>query len=251
MKKRNLIYVVALVALSMSLIVACGKNDGGGAQSIPPEALAPVQFTGGKIGFYAQNTAMNYLLPNNGSSFSAASGMIDVLKFAMRTCDRAHYNGGTTSQTNCQSWLNGPSDIMIFSNAVQANSVQMVIRASPNTQCTNPYSCSSYWVSMPSFSQFILGLFGFNSFNNSNIYNPMILNMTIWPINNSKGFELRGNAPGYDLYYNSGGLLFQFIVREGKLSDLSWNYELIFNGKTAASGRMVRCASQNCGVAGY
>jgi hypothetical protein len=140
---------------------------------------------------------------------------------------------------------------MIFSNGAQASSVQMVMRAMPDTSCQNPYYCSSYWYSLPSFKQFILGLLGFPAFNNSYIYNPMVLNMTIWPINNSQGFELRGYAPGYDLYYNSGGLLFQFQVPQGKLEDLAWNFQVVFNGTVAGTGRMVRCSQPNCGVQGF
>src|SRR5690606_8883161 len=103
-----------------------------------------------------------------------------------------------------------------YMNGSQANSVQLVLRAKPFDNCQNPINnpnfCTSYWYSLPSFKQMILGLFGFNTFNNSNIYNPMVLNMTVWPINDSRGFELRGYAPGQDMYHNSGGLMFQFQV---------------------------------------
>ncbi len=249
MKFQKYVYGFLAALAAASLFAACAKNDGGGAESLPPPSVVnPATWTGGKIGFYAQNSNMDKYYQNNGSSFVPTAAYNNVLKLAMRTCDRGNSNGG---QAACSAWLNGLNDIMVFANGAQASSVQMVLRSMYDSACTNPYYCTQYWYSMPSFSQFILGLFGFNSFNNSNVYNPMILNMTIWPINNSKGFELRGNAPGYDLYYNSGGLLFQFIVMEGKLTDLAWNYQLIFNGETVATGRMDRCGLQNCGVAGY
>jgi hypothetical protein len=94
-------------------------------------------------------------------------------------------------------------------------------------------------------------MFGFNSFNTSNLYNPMVLNMTIWPVNDSKGFELRGYAPGADLVYGSGNLLFQFQVPNGKLEDLAWDFQLVFNGQVVSSGHMVRCSTANCGVQGF
>lgn len=249
-KKPQRILLIALGAVTaLSLIVACSKNDGGSADSVPTTVVDPMAWTGGQIGFYSQNSNMDkYFYNVAGATMTPASAYIKVLKTAMRTCDRGNSNGG---QAACTAWLNGLNDIMIFANSAQASTVQMVIRSMYDSSCTSAYSCTQYWYSMPSFSQFILGLFGFNSFNNSNVYNPMILNMTIWPINNSKGFELRGYAPGYDLYYNSGGLLFQFIVTEGKLTDLSWNYQLVFNGETAATGRMARCPSTNCGIARY
>ena len=79
----------------------------------------------------------------------------------------------------------------------------------------------------------------------------MVLNMTIWPINDSKGFELRGYAPGQDDYNGTGNLLFQFQVANGKLEDNSWDYRLVFNGDVAAQGRMVRCPNANCGLQGF
>ena len=171
--------------------------------------------------------------------------MRQVFKTAMRTCDRNYKDGGLA---DCDSYMRGFNDIMIFANGSQAQTVQMIVRSMPDTSCQSPYYCSNYWYSLPSFQQFILGMFGFSTYNNSNVYNPMSLTMTIWPINNSQGFELRGNAPGYDLYYNSGGLLFQFQVAQGKLEDAAWDYRLVFNGEVAASGRMVRCSTANCGM---
>ncbi len=249
MKKLTILLYFLTAGLTASLIVACGKSGGDGGATLNPTPVNPIVPYNTRLAFYAQNTQMNQMLPNNGTSYVMQTGMLNVLKYAMRTCDRGASNGGTAT---CSNLLNtGMHDIMIFADGSQASSVKMVMRAMQGNWCTNPYSCSTYWYSLPSFKQFILGMFGFNTFNNSNIYNPMVLNMSIWPINNSKGFELRGNAPGYDLYYNSGGLLFQFQVNEGKLEDVAWNYRLIFNGAVAATGRMVRCSQANCGVQGF
>ncbi len=256
MKKLSIWLYLLTAAFAASMIVACAKSgSGSGGEAIPVSPVAPnLVFGGGRVGFYAQNTNMNRLYVNNGTSYTFSSGMLNVLKYAMRTCDRGNANGGTAA---CSTWLNnGFHDIMIFADSTQATSVKMVIRAMPDTSCqiqnpSMPYFCSTYWYSLPSFQQFIAGMFGFNSFNNSNVYNPMVLTMSIWPINGSKGFELRGNAPGMDLYYNSGGLLFQFQVPEGKLEDLAWDYRLVFNGAVAASGRMVRCGQPNCNVQGF
>lgn len=240
------LFAAALVALA----VACGKSGGGGGEPAPvvPAVVPTVVPPNVRVGFFAQNSKMDQYYNNMGSSYVLQSGMYEVFKTAMRTCDRGTYNGGYAS---CQSFMSGFNDIMIYMNGSQANQVQMVVRTMPDTSCQSPYACSGYWYSLPSFEQFILGIFGFNTFNNSNIYNPMVLNMTVWPINNSQGFELRGYAPGMDLYYNSGGLLFQFQVPQGKFEDMAWNFQLVFNGKVAASGRMVRCSQPNCGVQGF
>jgi hypothetical protein len=78
----------------------------------------------------------------------------------------------------------------------------------------------------------------------------MVLDMTIWPINNSQGFELRGYPPAGAYYQGGNNLLFQFQVANGKLEDLAWDYKFIYNGEEAATGRMVRCSTPNCGVQG-
>ena len=78
----------------------------------------------------------------------------------------------------------------------------------------------------------------------------MVLDMTIWPINNSQGFELRGYAPAGAYYQGGNNLLFQFQVANGKLEYQAWDFTLAYNGEVAATGRMVRCPTQNCGVQG-
>lgn len=250
MKKLSTLYWFIAAATLAALMAACGKsNDGGGPVHDPgvPGVVPPPQVMQGvKIGFFAQNSKMDVMFNNGGSSYVLQqTGMLEILKYAMRTCDRGQYNGGMAA---CSSYMSGFNDIMIFANGAQASSVQMIIRSMPDTSCSNPYYCKNYWYSLPSFQQFLLGMVGFNTFNNCNMYNPLSLNMTVWPINNSQGFELRGYAPGNDLCYNSGGLLFQFQVAQGKFEDLAWNYQLVFNGHIAATGRMVRCATANCGL---
>lgn len=250
MKKRSTWSWVLPAAFLAVAMAACGKSGGGGSSNPAPAPVAPnlVIPAGVRVGFFAQNSKMDMLYPNGGSSYVLQSGMNNVLKLAMRTCDRGTYNGGSSA---CSSWLSGFNDIMLFADGSQASSVKMVLRSMPDSSCQSPYYCSNYWYSLPSFQQAILGLFGFNTFNNSNIYNPLVMNMTIWPINDSKGFELRGYAPGADLYYGSGNLLFQFQVPNGKLEDAGWDFQLAYNGQIAASGHMVRCQQQNCGVDGF
>lgn len=250
MKTRSTFAWLFCATALVVLAAACGKSGSGDSAPAGPAVVPTGIPSYVRVGFFAQNRKMTEQSgwSDMGSSYVIEGAMNNVLKTAMRTCDRQKYNGGTVS---CQSYMNGPQDIMIFMNGSQANQVQMVLRAAPDYSCSNPLLCSSYWYSLPSFEQMILGVFGFNTFNNSYIYNPMKLNMTVWPINDSRGFELRGYAPGQDLYYNSGGLLFQFQVAEGKFEDLAWNFRLIFNGDVVSSGRMVRCSTENCGVQGY
>jgi len=91
-----------------------------------------------------------------------------------------------------------------------------------------------------------MNLLGFSgSANNAGVFDPMVLDATIWPINNSKGFELRAMGPRMSTAWNK---LFQLQVLEGKLEDASWNYKLHFNGQLAAEGKGAICQSQYCGM---
>lgn len=250
MKKVTLFWLLGAAA-ALTLIAACGKSGGGGGGEpvvSGPQIVVP---TNVRMGFFAQNDTMTqYGWQNTGvnnveSIYNLHPGMVSVLKTAMRTCDRQKYSGGLVT---CESFLSGMNDIMIYMNGSTVNQVQMVIRS----QSVQSMTGFNYWYSLPSFEQMILGYFGFPSGSGAcKIYNPMVLTMTVWPINNSQGFELRGNAPGQDYCYNSGALLFQFQVPVGKFEDLAWDYKLIFNGAEAASGRMVRCPTANCGVQGF
>lgn len=241
------ILAVASVAIAMA---ACGKSGGGNSGPAPVPTGPGVAQTlppGTPVGFYAQNPKMDQYYINSGSTYNLQSAMNKVLKYAMGTCDRNYADYG---YAGCQSWMNGFHDIMIFANGSQASTVKMVVRAMPDTRCQSPYMCSGYWASLPSFSQFILGLFGFNTTNQSGVYNPMVLDMTIWPINNSQGFELRGYPPAGAYYQGGNNLLFQFQVPNGKLEDAAWDFTLAYNGEVAANGRMIRCTNPSCGIQG-
>jgi len=264
MKKLSTVIWVLVAASITTGMVACGKSGGGNpnyntggvgvANSYPPTAISS--------GFYAQNTKMDNQYQNNGTSYNLGQGMKDVLKYAMGVCDRNSVDAGLAG---CNAWMNNAfHDIMLFTQSTQANQVSLVIRALPDTTCTNPYYCSWYSLSLPSLSQFFLSWFGFNTFNMSGVYNPLVLTTTINPIcvdhdgvvcadqpsTFSTGFELRSYGPAGATYHQGGNLLFQFQVPVGKLEDNSWDFNLYFNSSLAGSGRMVRCSTPNCGVQG-
>lgn len=262
MKKRSVITWSILAGFSAMLMVACGSSSNNGQQEVPAVPVTALTIPPGvQFGFFAQNNKMNTVYNSGGSVYTIRSGMKTILKYAMGVCDRNASDGGLA---NCQSWMsNAFHDIMIFANGSQANTVKLVIRAMP--QICNGYNCNWYSFSLPSFNQFFLSLFGFNTFNNAGAYNPMILDMTINPIcvnangikcedqdsTYSTGFELRGYAPEGATYHMGRNLLFQLQVPVGKLEDQSWDFNLYYNAQHAASGRMVRCQQPNCGVQGY
>jgi hypothetical protein len=90
-----------------------------------------------------------------------------------------------------------------------------------------------------------LNLFGFPTGNFSGVYNPMVLDMTVWPTNADRGFEMRGYGPQGSRAWNS---LIQIIADNNKLEDPSINFRVIFNQQDAAQGRLGRCTTPNCGI---
>ena len=248
--KRLLKYTVPVsLALSALAIIACGKSGGGFNGDGTPAPVIPYTATGSKIGFVAQNTLAQEVRPDLGSFMTVGQGAKTMMKYAMGVCDRENTNMGLA---NCNSWMNGFHDIMLFADGSQTTSLKMVVRAFPDTRCTQS-GCSYYSVTLPSFGQFVRGLFGFPAGNMAGFYNPMVLDMKVWPINNSQGFELRGYGPSGASFGLGKNLLFQFQVANGKLEDASWDFKLFYNGinNLVYEGRMVRCNTQDCGVQGF
>lgn len=241
MKAWGYTLLVSAVAMSVLALTAC--NPGGGMSTtangpgiIPPSGN-PYNPTG-QIGFYAQTANFNsYNYVNNGSSLTLAGGWNNLLKEAMGVCDRNHSDGGTAA---CQSWMNGQHDIVFQIDSSQSSSVKLTVRSYP---AYNPYY--SYYYSLPSASQFFLGLLGITWYNPAGVFDPMILNATIWPVNNNQGFEIRSYGPSVSYGYNK---LLQLQVAHGKIEDSSFSFSLYWNGALAATGTMVKCQSMNCGL---
>ena len=122
-----------------------------------------------------------------------------------------------------------------------ANTMKLVIRSTPTVSYGGWYTYS-----MPDFTQAILGLFGFGTVtNNQGIFDPLVLDVTIWPVNNSQGFEVRAYGPTVSQAYNK---LFQLQVATGKMEDQSWAFKLYYNGTLAMDGTALHCLSQFCGL---
>lgn len=236
------------VLMGSTVLTACGKSggDSGGGQDAQvcngTSCSGYVLPQNWKAGAYAQSSG--FYIPgyaNNGSTFLPRGAMANVLREAMGVCDRNTYSGGIAG---CQSWVSGAHDMVIYlagQQASQAQTAKFIIRSTPGTN----YG-SWYTYSLPSFQGFVASLFGFyGDTNSAGFFDPMVLDATLWPINNSKGFELRANGPRLSQAWNK---LFQLQVSEGKLEDASWSYQLFYNGGLAAEGVGKSCQSQYCGL---
>lgn len=242
MKQLNSQLLMALAIIAGLQISSCGKSGGGNSTPVAP--VAPIAPSSKNVGFYSQTknfVVSNHL--NNNSQFTAGSAIAAVLREAMGTCDRNHSDGGLAA---CNTWARGEFDLVLWvPEGSLSNQVRVILRALPGSQL-NDFGHYSY--SFPKFSEFIgcsfLGIC-INSGNTAGIFNPMVLDGNIWPINNNQGFEVRFYGPRLSQAYNK---TFQLQVDSGKLEDGAWNYRLLYNNLEAARGTAIRCQSQHCGM---
>ncbi|PWU21639.1 MAG: hypothetical protein C5B49_02290 [Bdellovibrio sp.] len=185
------------------------------------------------------NQLVNYAYDTSGyfrQSTMSTSNYIPVLRDAMGVCDREYYNGGTAS---CSSWPNAAHIMTLSAPSATTNQVTMNFWSVPRQDDPYFYSYQS-----PSFQSLLFGFLGVPIPQNPQFYyNPMTLQMNLWPINNSQGFETRTLGPTGSVAQNQ---LFQFQVTTGHLTDGRLNYVLILNGQTVSQGSMILCQSPNC-----
>lgn len=237
---------MALSAVLMASALGCAKSsDNGGVPAVTAAAIcAPnvpctTALPPSNIGFYAESASMKSYYNTNNSILNPTSGYSTFLKEALGVCDREAYTGGLAA---CSAWIQGYHDIVFMMDNVSSNTVRVVVRAYPNNQMGGSY----YSYQLPTWSQFFLGLVGFPVAQNpAGFFNPMILTGTIYPINVSQGFEIRAYGPQVSYGYNK---LLQLQIPAGKVQDTQFNFQLAWNGQTVASGTMVRCQTQNCGL---
>jgi len=188
-------------------------------------ASSQIQFTARKM----DNNYNSYGYYQLGS-LQLQSGFRSLLKEAMGVCDRNDISGG---QAACDSWMNGTAEIAFQMDNATSSGVRLMIKATPQQNFWN------YYYSMPNIGDFLLGwATGINLANPQGFFNPMVLNSTIWPVNNSQGFEIRANGPTASWAFAK---LLQFQVATGKVEDNQFNFQLYYNGILAASGTMQKC----------
>lgn len=245
---RKLFWSAAIATALMGallLVSGCSRNQENPSSPLPnnpiPNSGNLPGLPGQRLGFYAQSTNFAQYMPywaNPTARLNSRAGWRTMLKEAMGVCDRDNSNGGLA---DCNQWINGMHDLVIQFDGTSANAVRMTVRTYP---IVNPWY--SYTYSFPTLEQFFAGLVGFpTTWNNSGVFNPMILNATVWPVNNSQGFEIRAQAPSASLSWNQ---VLQLQVANGKFEDQQFDFKLFFKAALVADGTMVRCLSQNCGL---
>ncbi|MBL7545236.1 MAG: hypothetical protein JNL11_15565 [Bdellovibrionaceae bacterium] len=154
----------------------------------------------------------------------------EFIRKAMQTCDQANSSGGIYS---CDSWIAGQFQMNLQVVSTQSTNVRVTFAAYPQTN-------SYYWYgySLPSAKDFFYGMFGFPVYQASYVVkNPLPLDMVVSVVNDSKGFEARAYG---DVATQANRSLIQLQVLEGKLEQSAFNYQLAFEGKVFATGRLQR-----------
>lgn len=250
--KKHLLYLFTFSMLSgIGMLTACGGGSGPSvANPVATQNTTCVYINGvcttqnayqtsyanTNIGFSAQTSNLSgYGIPTVGN-LQIQSGFKTMLKEAMGVCDTGYSSGGLAG---CDAWYNGQHEISFQLNSSTSSGVRMMIRSMPQY---NAYY--NYYYNLPSATDFFLGMLGFPVIGSyQGFFNPMILNGTIWPINNNAGFEIRANGPTVSMAWNK---LLQLQVVNGKVEDGSFSFKLYYNGYLAATGTMARCQALTC-----
>jgi hypothetical protein len=255
MKKHIQYFTFTTLLLTAAAITACNKSDSG-SNAVPVATTAtqtcinglcyynygtPTQTTTtSSLSFTAQtsNAANGSMQPIG--SLTIQPGMQTMLYEAMGVCDIAASTGGSSSgMAACSAWVAGTHEISIQLPNGTSPYTRLMVRSYPQV--------NNYWnysVSLPSLSQFLLGMVGIPTVQSTRgQFDPMILAATNWPTNNNQGFELRANGPTNSWASNK---LLQLIVTNGSTDAASFNFNLYYNAQLAASGTMARCQSYNC-----
>ena len=246
------------MVLMSALFVGCDKSNNDSVVQNPTCAVGQYYSNGGcynqtgyvspsvntfPIGFYADNYS-GYSRIN----VVNAAKMKEFFKFGMGVCDRAANNYG---QSSCDYYLSGRMAIVIqlpTGAAASANTLLATIIVAPKI---NPYV--NYQAQLPSGWGILSAALGYATgiylpdpkYYTGGTRNPLQLQMNVSSINNSAGFEARGNGD-YSTGYNTTVLGIQ--VPQGKVENSSFNFNFTIQGATAAQGVMSRCSTPNCGL---
>lgn len=189
---------------------------------------------------YANSNEAGYLGDNFAwRNMTITDGVIfkSFLKKAQGLCDQAHSSGGIYS---CDTWVNSYFRVVYQASSNAQSQSRIMFMTYPQNMNNGLW----YGYQLPSWDQFFMGFLGFPVPQaHGATRNPIALDMTTSLINNSQGFESRAYGAQDTLANKS---LIQFMVRQGKVLDATVDFEIFFEGKTFASGKLYRCSHSDC-----
>lgn len=243
--------ILGLSTLSVSLmLVSCGENKSANTTVNNPNAInngCPTgtyysngfcynqngqQWNGNPGGYQnGYTSSLNFISDNHtrrNATISNAAIYKEFLKKATGMCDQADISGGIYS---CDTLAAGDFQLNLQVASAQSTSLRATISVYPRT---NGYAWYGY--SLPSAQDFFFGLFGFPVYYQATVVkNPLPLEMVVSVINDSKGFEARSYG---DMQTAANRSLIQIQVFNGKLEQAAFDYQIAFEGKVFATGRL-------------
>ena len=219
------LFLLGLAVFSSMMIVACDKGSSG--SSTPVNQCAYYNNNGqcvdnngnvinpgnnyGPISFWDYNYYAGQGWGQGNLQITDSSVFREFLKSGMGVCDRGSlFNYGTA---NCDNWTsNSYITLNIAANSTTSSTANVTIKVQHNTGIFQGAFTGGVMTPIP-------------------YLNPLTIpNGAVSVVNNSQGFEIRKT-----LYLG----LVQLIVRQGKLNDTSFTYELAFGNKNTGNASKV------------
>jgi hypothetical protein len=173
--------------------------------------------------------------------------MKKLLKEGMGICDRA---SGAKGVYNCDAYISGYVDVIAqFPADGSTNSALVTIIAQPHASYyyqSQSQGSTTQWGLIGAAIGYVTGIPLPNlSYYQGAYRNPLQIQMTMSPTNNSQGFELRGYG---DAWTGLNRTIVSIKVLNGNSQSNQAQFSLLVGGQQAAQGTMVRCKTNNCGL---
>lgn len=261
---KNLLLITSLFA-SLFFIVNCSPNKSstgnvGATANINGACPAGYWYSNGQCYNGTSTTSSNFNYNSGyyadnysgyGSSFQITNVelMKQLYKYGMGVCDLASHTYGAA---NCDYYVTGQTDLIFqvppnFSTANGATTSALVtIFARPRQNEYYNYQASfgSWWQVAGAF----LGIYIPDTNYYSGAYrNPLQIQTAVSPINNSQGISASGYGDAWT-GYNNTLVTVEIQNYTQQQSSEYLDYNLKIGGQTAATGRMKRCQTMNCGI---
>ncbi|MGZ3725735.1 MAG: hypothetical protein ACXWQQ_08035 [Pseudobdellovibrio sp.] len=261
---KNLLLITSLFA-SLFFIVNCSPNKSstGSVGTATAQSACPAgySYVNGQCYYGTSSTSANYNYSlgfyadnhtNYGSSIQITNValMKQLFKLGMGVCDLASNNYGLA---NCDAYIQGQLDIVVQFPAdfnvttSTSESALVTIFAYP---AYNAYY--NYQASFGSWWQVLGGIAGIyipdTNYYSGAYRNPLQIQMQASPINSNQGFSATGYGDAWTGFNQTLVTVEVTSGNPGNSSTSYFNYNLKIGGQTAATGRMIRCQTMNCGI---
>lgn len=262
--KTKILLALAIVTPALAFVACGGSNDSNNTGITAcqynsygqPIGNCTTQFTNSTsmIGYYSENAYTQTMsfsdatIPGTSNSTGqlSSAARTEFLRRSMGVCDQASLNGGSSGGlAGCNAWSQGGMALVMQFSDPSSITPKLTFKAFPQQ---NAFSWYSY--QLPSFSQLMMGFFGFPVFTTTGITrNPLEIFKTT--MNKAQyGYELRAYSTEGNYAWANPQLLQVFLYGAPGASSIP--YAVAYydpNSKKNlpfATGTLRRCAEPSC-----